>query len=144
MGVKFSLYTVGMSSNRTFSQSVQNKKKIKVPNFNRLLNKRNLFSWELRSADNVGRPFCCCIVFSLFLLFFISFPLSAFCDFSAICHRIFLKFGQLMDNNLYFSCIHLWMRRSKVKVTRWHTMKMHSQQKMWSMLQSPNGTILLK
>ena len=39
----------------------------------------------LRSADKIGRPFCCCIVFSLFLSFFkISFPLSAFCDFSAI------------------------------------------------------------
>ena len=59
----------------------------------------------LRSADEVGRPFCCCIVFS-FLLFlfyyfyFISFPLSAFCDFSAIFHRISLIFGQLVDNNL--------------------------------------------
>ena len=38
----------------------------------------------------------------LFLLYFyfISFPLSAFCDFSAIFHRISLIFGQLVDNNL--------------------------------------------
>ena len=58
-------------------------------------------SLSLRSADKVGRPFCCCIVFS-FLLFlfyyFISFLLSAFCDFSAIFHRISLIFGQLVDN----------------------------------------------
>ena len=57
----------------------------------------------LRSADIVGRPFCCCIVFSfLFLLYFyfISFPLSAFCDFSAIFHRTSLIFSQLVDNNL--------------------------------------------
>ena len=69
-----------------------------------------------------------CIFFIFFYYYyFISFPLSAFCDFSAIFHRIFLIFGQLIDNNLYFSCIHLWMRKSTVKVTRWHTMKMHSQ-----------------
>ena len=55
----------------------------------------------LRSADNVGIPFCCCIVFSsLFLFYFISFPLSAFCDFSAIFYRIFLIYGKLLDNNL--------------------------------------------
>ena len=33
-------------------------------------------------------------------LVFISFPLSAFCDFSAIFHQISLIFGQLVDNNL--------------------------------------------
>ena len=56
---------------------------------------------SLRSADNVGRPFCCCIVFSLlFFFYFFSFPLTAFCDFSAIFHRISLIFGQLVDNNL--------------------------------------------
>ena len=57
---------------------------------------------SLRSADKVGRPFCCCIVFSFLFLFyyFISFPLSAFCDFSAIFDPIFLIFCQLIDNNL--------------------------------------------
>ena len=35
-----------------------------------------------------------------FLISFISFPLSAFCDFSAIFHRISLIIGQLVDNNL--------------------------------------------
>ena len=76
----------------------------------------------LRSADNVGRPFCCCIVFSLLFIFFnfFSFPLSAFCDFSAIFHRISFIFGQLVDNNLQKSCIHFGIQRSKVKVTRWH------------------------
>ena len=60
-----------------------------------------VFSLLLRSADNVGRPFCCCIVFSLlFFFYFFSFPLTAFCDFSAIFHRISLIFGQLVDNNL--------------------------------------------
>ena len=57
----------------------------------------------LRSADKVGRPLCCCIVFSflfLYFYFFISFPLSAFCGFSAICHRIFVIFGQLIVNIL--------------------------------------------
>ena len=56
----------------------------------------------LRSADKVGRPFCCCVVFSFLFIFFsfISFPLSAFCDFSAIFHRISLIFGQLVDDNL--------------------------------------------
>ena len=59
----------------------------------------DLLSYSLlRSADNVGRPFCCCIVFSFFLFF--SFPLTAFCDFSAIFHRISLIFGQLVDYNL--------------------------------------------
>ena len=86
----------------------------------------------------VGRPFCCCVVFSFFFYFF---PPSAFCDFSAIFHLISLIFGQSIDTNLLFSWIHLWMRRSKVKVTRWHSMKMHSQQKMWSVLESANGTI---
>ena len=80
---------------------------------------------SLRSADKVGGPFCCCIVFSFlfikvcrqrrktflllcclfflvyfFVFSFISFPLSAFCDFSAIFHRISLIFGPLVDNNL--------------------------------------------
>ena len=55
----------------------------------------------LRSADKVGRPFCNCIFFSLLFLFYcISFPLSAFCDFSAIFHRIFLIFYQVMDINI--------------------------------------------
>ena len=42
----------------------------------------------------------------LYCLFFLvyfsfrSFPLSAFCDFSAIFHRISLIFGQLVDNDL--------------------------------------------
>ena len=56
------------------------------------------------------------VVVLSFLFSFISFPLSAFCDLAAIFHRII--FGQLIDNNLNFSCIHLWLRRSKVKVTR--------------------------
>ena len=56
---------------------------------------------SLRSADKVGRPFCCCIVFSLlFFIIFFSFPLTAFCDFSAIFYRISLIFDQLVDNNL--------------------------------------------
>ena len=44
----------------------------------------------------------CCLFFLVyfFVFSFISFPLSAFCDFSAICHRISLIFGQLVDNNL--------------------------------------------
>ena len=37
---------------------------------------------------------------SYYYFYFISFPLSAFCDFSAISDRIFLIFGQLIDNNL--------------------------------------------
>ena len=37
---------------------------------------------------------------SLVYFYFISFPPSAFCDFSAIFHRIVLIFGQLIDNNL--------------------------------------------
>ena len=37
--------------------------------------------------------------FFFFFLFF-SFPLTAFCDFSAIFHRISLIFGQLVDYNL--------------------------------------------
>ena len=37
---------------------------------------------------------------SSFYYYFISFPLSAFCGFSAIFHRIFLIFGQLIENNL--------------------------------------------
>ena len=40
-----------------------------------------------------------CLFFLLFY-YFISFPLSAFCDCSAIFHRISLIFGQLVDNNL--------------------------------------------
>ena len=40
-----------------------------------------------------------CLFFLLFY-YFISFPLSAFCDFSAIFHGISLIFGQLVDNNL--------------------------------------------
>ena len=39
-------------------------------------------------------------LFFLVYFSFISFPLSAFCDFSAICHRISLIFSQLVDNNL--------------------------------------------
>ena len=35
-----------------------------------------------------------------YYFYFISFPLSAFCDFSVIFHRISLIFGQLVDNNL--------------------------------------------
>ena len=34
------------------------------------------------------------------IYFFFSFPLTAFCDFSAIFHWISLIFGQLVDNNL--------------------------------------------
>ena len=37
---------------------------------------------------------------SSYYYFFNSFPLSAFCDFSAIFYRINLIFGQLIDNNL--------------------------------------------
>ena len=40
-----------------------------------------------------------CLFFVIFFYFF-SFPLTAFCDFSAIFHRISLIFGQLVDNNL--------------------------------------------
>ena len=39
-----------------------------------------------------------CLFFVIFFNFF-SFPLIAFCDFSAIFHRISLIFGQLVDNN---------------------------------------------
>ena len=60
------------------------------------------------------RPFCFCSVFKvcrqsgktflllccLFFFSFISFPPSEFCDFSAIFRRIFLIFGQLIDNYL--------------------------------------------
>ena len=42
----------------------------------------------------------CCLFFLVYFFSFISFPLSAFCDFSAIFHRISLIFGQLVDNNL--------------------------------------------
>ena len=41
----------------------------------------------------------CCLFFLVYFSF-ISFPLSAFCDFSAICHRISIMFGQLIDDNL--------------------------------------------
>ena len=37
---------------------------------------------------------------SLVFFYFFSFPLTAFCNFSAIFHRISLIFGQLVDNNL--------------------------------------------
>ena len=62
------------------------------------------------------------LLYCLFFLtfYFFSFPLTAFCDFSAIFHRISLIFGQLVDYNLKKSCIHFGVRRSKVKVIRWH------------------------
>ena len=59
------------------------------------------------------------LLYCLFFVIFFSFPLPAFCDFSAICHRIFLIFGQLIDNNLTNSCVHFGVQRSKVKVIRW-------------------------
>ena len=49
--------------------------------------------FHLRSADNVGRPLCYSNVF-LFL------P-SALHDFSSIYHPIFLKFGQMIDNDKF-------------------------------------------
>ena len=42
----------------------------------------------------------CCLFFLVYFFSFISFPLSAFCDFSVIFQRISLIFGQLVDNNL--------------------------------------------
>ena len=62
------------------------------------------------------------LLYCLFFFSFISFPLSSFYDFSVIFYRFFLIFGQFIDNNLYNSCIHLWVQgqRSRSQVdTRW-------------------------
>ena len=50
----------------------------------------------------------------------------------------------ILGTHLCHATVHLLVRRSKVKVTRRHTMKMHSQQKMWSMLESPDDTTWIK
>ena len=54
----------------------------------------------LRSADKVGGPFCCCVVFSFLFFFFYFFPTICVLRFLCHFHRIFLIFGQLIDNNL--------------------------------------------
>ena len=74
-----------------------------------------LFTWILMSGELLLYPsvfvkvcrqsrktflLLCCLFFLVYFFSFISFPLSAFCDFSAICHQISLIFGQTVDNNL--------------------------------------------
>ena len=56
---------------------------------------------SLRSDDCVGRPFCCCVVFSFsFPYYFSSLPLPASHGFSAIFHPIPFKLGRYIDINL--------------------------------------------
>ena len=56
---------------------------------------------SLRSDDCVGRPFCCCVVFSFsFPYYFSSLPLPASHGFSVIFHPIPFKLGRYIDINL--------------------------------------------
>ena len=64
----------------------------------------------------VGFPYR--FISSSFILFFV---FVAICVTRFLCHlssSIFLKVGQMVNWDLWKSCIHLWLQRSKVNVTR--------------------------
>ena len=69
---------------------------------------------------SVSRPFCFRFVFYFFFFssYSSSLPPTALHDFSAIYHPIFLKVGQMIDNEWLKSCIVFGVQKSKVKVTR--------------------------